>query len=88
MEIKTVSVDKLFSLGNYNNERISLTADISKGESAEGVVAQLFLKITSIEDVFSMYRIDLNEFYSRGFYRFFFVKPKTSLVDEPKKEGE
>jgi predicted RNase H-like nuclease (RuvC/YqgF family) len=61
MEIKTVGVDKLFSLGNYNNERISMTANISEGENAEAVTAQLFLKITSIEDFFSMYRKVIDE---------------------------
>ncbi len=56
MEIKTVGVDKLFSLGNYNNERISMTATVSEGENADSVVAKLFLKVTSIEDMFSTYR--------------------------------
>lgn len=56
MDIKTVSVDKLFTLGNYCNERIGLTANVAEGESAELVASQLFLKITNIEDVFATYR--------------------------------
>jgi hypothetical protein len=61
MEIKQVSVDKLFSLGNYNNERIGLTANLSDGEDAGKAIAQLFLQITGIEDVFAMYRRAIDE---------------------------
>lgn len=61
MEIKTVTVDKLFSLGNYCNERIGFTANIAESEDPQAAAAQLFLKITQVEDFFNMYRQVIDE---------------------------
>lgn len=82
MEIKSVTVEKLFSLERYNNERIGLTANISEGENANKAVAQLFLQITGIEDVFAIYRkvIDQTEEAERK------VNYYTSRVDNVKEE--
>jgi len=46
MEIKTVYYSTLVNLGNYNNEKIGLKADVSEGETVEQVIEALRDKIT------------------------------------------
>lgn len=41
MKIKSVEYSALFNLGDYNNEKISFTADVEEGESVEEVVEKL-----------------------------------------------
>ncbi|MGG6240915.1 hypothetical protein ACQ4N7_20020 [Nodosilinea sp. AN01ver1] len=41
MKITQVEYQALYNLGDYNNERISLRANLEEGETAEDVVAQL-----------------------------------------------
>lgn len=41
MRIKSIEYSAVFNLGNYNNEKISFTADIEEGEIAEEVIKTL-----------------------------------------------
>jgi septal ring factor EnvC (AmiA/AmiB activator) len=56
-QIKTVTYERLFSLTNYNNEKISLTASLDDGvTNADKVLGSLFLKVTEIHKFFAYFR--------------------------------
>ncbi|MEM3617282.1 MAG: hypothetical protein QXJ31_05150 [Candidatus Bathyarchaeia archaeon] len=61
MKIKEVRIEKLFSLENYNNERIGFVAEVEEGENADAVAGQLFLKIMNVEDCLQTYRDVLSD---------------------------
>ncbi|KJH69390.1 hypothetical protein [Aliterella atlantica] len=62
MQIKTVHYSALLNLGNYSNEKIGFTAQLSEGESVEQVIEQLREKVkqnggTNAEELYqTMYR--------------------------------
>lgn len=56
MEIKTVTYGRLFSLGNYHNERIEFTATLSPEDDAGKALGTLFKKVTDAEKLLSFYR--------------------------------
>jgi len=56
MPVKEVSYQRLFTLGNYNNEKIGIIATIGEGENPDKVIGQLCLKVFSIEEVLETYR--------------------------------
>lgn len=45
MQIKTVHYSALINLGNYNNEKIGFTAQVSESETVEQVIEQLREKV-------------------------------------------
>lgn len=45
MQIKTVRYSALLNLGNYSNEKIGFTAQVSEGETVEQVIEQLREKV-------------------------------------------
>lgn len=62
MQIKTVHYSALLNLGNYSNEKIGFTAQISDDETVEDVIEQLREKVkqnggTNAEELYqTMYR--------------------------------
>jgi len=56
MPVKEVSYQRLFTIGNYNNEKIGLIATIPEGENPDKVIGQLCLKVFSLEEVLNTYR--------------------------------
>jgi hypothetical protein len=56
MEITEVKFEKLFSLERYNNEKIGLTASISKGDNANQVMSEIILRVLAVEDCLKLYR--------------------------------
>ena len=67
MRIKEVGYDRLYSFGKYENERFHFLAEVNEGESADKVLAELFLKVCSIEDCLQAYRdlLGVIEWYRR-----------------------
>jgi septal ring factor EnvC (AmiA/AmiB activator) len=58
VRIKTVTYERLFSLTNYNNEKISFTAELNEHESLNPdiVIGGLFHKVTEVHKFFAYYR--------------------------------
>lgn len=48
MEIKTVHYSALINLGNYSNEKIGFSAELSEGESVEQAIESLRQKIKEV----------------------------------------
>jgi len=62
MKITTVRYERLFSLANYNNEKIAFEAIVQEEkENPDVVIGQLFLKVLAIEDTLAKYRALLQE---------------------------
>ena len=67
MRIKEVQYQRLFTLGNYNNERIGFVAEVNENEDANKVLGELFFKVLDVEDCLETYRfllrriININE---------------------------
>lgn len=55
-KIKTVTYERLYSLSNYNNEKISFTATVDDGENQDIVLGQLFHKAMEVHKFFAYYR--------------------------------
>ena len=56
MRIKEVQYQRLFTLGNYNNERIGFVAEVNENEDANKVLGELFFKVLDVEDCLETYR--------------------------------
>jgi len=56
MKIKEVQYQRLFTLGNYNNERIGFVAEVDDNENADRVLGELFFKVLDVEDCLEAYR--------------------------------
>ncbi len=56
MGIKEVSYERLFSFGQYENEKIRMSATIDDGQTPEIVLGNLVTKISGIEDILQTYR--------------------------------
>lgn len=54
--IKEVSYERLFSFGQYENEKVRMTATVDEGQTPTQVLGELVLKILGIEDVLGAYR--------------------------------
>ena len=61
MQIKTVHYERLFTLGNYQNEKIGFSADLHKHDNAEAVLGQLFGKVTESEHFLCIFRNAIDE---------------------------
>jgi len=66
MEITEVKFEKLFSLERYNNEKIGLTSSVSKADNPDQVMAELILRVLTIEDCLKLYRqlCETEQYYS------------------------
>jgi chromosome segregation ATPase len=60
--ITEVRYEHLFTLGQYQNEKIGFSASVTKNENADQVLAALVLKVTEVEDCLEAYRMLSNEF--------------------------
>lgn len=56
MKITEVSYGRLFTLGEYNNERIHLRAIVEEEEDPNEVAGKLFINVLLLEHVFEKYR--------------------------------
>ena len=56
MKIKEVQYQRLFTLGNYNNERIGFVAEVDDNEDADKALGELFFKVLDVEDCLEAYR--------------------------------
>jgi uncharacterized protein YaaN involved in tellurite resistance len=60
-KIRSVTYERLFTLTQYNNERISLTAEIEDKENPDIVFGKLFHKATQVHKFFAYYRSVLTQ---------------------------
>lgn len=51
-----MTYERLFSLTNYNNEKVAFTAELSEGENPHIVLAGLFQKVTEVHKFFEYLR--------------------------------
>ena len=67
MQIKTVHYERLFTIGNYQNEKIGFSADLDKHDDAEAILGQLFGKVTESQHFLCIFRnaIDEEEYMSQ-----------------------
>ena len=56
MRIKEVEYSRLFSFGNYQNERIGFKAEIDENENPDAALGQLFLRVLNLNKVFQRHR--------------------------------
>lgn len=56
MKVERACYERLFSLPDYNNEKIRLEAQVGEGETGERVVGALFFKVLRIEECIEAYR--------------------------------
>ena len=56
MKIREIEYSRLFNLENYNNERITLRAEVPELEDPNKVMGELFFKVLQIENKFNQYR--------------------------------
>lgn len=67
MAVKEVGYERLFSFGQYENEKIRMSAEVEPGQNADQVLAGLVLKIAAVEDVLQAYRsqVDAREYLAQ-----------------------
>lgn len=51
LKIKTVTYSRINNLGDYENERLELTAEVPPGETVESVTKKLKMKVEKILDL-------------------------------------
>lgn len=54
--IRKVQYQRLFSFGQYENERIGFEAEVNDGQEPEAVLGELYLKVMAVEDALEAYR--------------------------------
>jgi len=61
MKVKEVLYHRLFTIGEYNNEKIGFRAEVGEDDNPDQVTGHLFIKVLKIEQVLSKYREMLSE---------------------------
>ena len=54
--IKKVYYQRLFSFGQYENERIGFEAEVNDAEKAEAVLGEIYVKVMAVENALEAYR--------------------------------
>lgn len=56
MKVERACYERLFSLPDYNNEKIRLDAQVEEGETEEKIIGALFFKVLKMEECIEAYR--------------------------------